>query len=130
PYRACLGLLRYACKHGARVFERSEVNRITQTKSGILATTRRGAVAADHVVIATGYATPAFKPLAARFAMKHTYVLATRPIPARLRAKIGLEDLLLWDAERPYHYARWSGCRLIIGGGDRAQVADRQRPRA
>src|SRR5439155_12866569 len=130
PYRACLGLLRSARKHGAVVFERSAVRRIERTSAGIVARTRGGAVAARRAVIATGYATPEFKPLAARFEMKHTYVLATRRIPARTRAKLNLGDLMIWDADRPYHYARWSRGRLIMGGGDRPQLTERQRARA
>src|SRR5438094_70407 len=51
-------------------------------------------------------------------------------IPARTRAKLNLGDLMIWDADRPYHYARWSRGRLIMGGGDRPQLTERQRARA
>jgi glycine/D-amino acid oxidase-like deaminating enzyme len=130
PYRACLGLLRSANEQGAHVFERSAVRRIERTSAGIRAITRGGSVEAKYVVIATGYAMREFTPLAARFEMKHTYVLATRPITARMRRKLGLRDLMLWDAERPYHYARWSGRRFIMGGADRPQLPARRRARA
>jgi glycine/D-amino acid oxidase-like deaminating enzyme len=60
--------------------------------------------------------------------MKHTYVLASQRIAARTRARLGLGDVLLWDTERPYHYARWTADhRLILGGGDRPQVPERRR---
>ena len=130
PYRACLGLLRSAKGQGAHVFECSAVRRIERTSAEVPAITRGGAVEAKHVVIATGYAMREFTPLSARFEMKHTYVLATRPITARIRRKLGLRDLLLWDAERPYHYARWSGRRFIMGGADRPQLPARRRTRA
>jgi len=120
PYRACLGLLRAAISKGARVFEHSAVRRIEQTRDGVRAVTARGSVSARRVIIATGYATAEFKPLAGRFRMKHTYVLATQPIGARLRRRIGIGDVMLWDTDRPYHYARWtSDHRLLLGGGDR-----------
>jgi glycine/D-amino acid oxidase-like deaminating enzyme len=63
--------------------------------------------------------------------MKHTYVLATRPITRRERARIGVRDVLLWDTERPYHYARWTGDRrLLLGGNDRPLVPRDRRKRA
>jgi glycine/D-amino acid oxidase-like deaminating enzyme len=70
-------------------------------------------------VIATGYATPEFRPLAGRFRLSDTYVVATRPLGRAARAAIGLRDVMLWDTERPYHYARWThDHRLIFGGHD------------
>jgi glycine/D-amino acid oxidase-like deaminating enzyme len=128
PYRACLGLMRTAKEDGALIFERSAVRLIRTTRSGVAVVTRRGTVFASQAVIATGYATPEFKPLAGRFAMKHTYVLTSQRIATRTRARLGLGDVMLWDTARPYHYARWTpDHRLILGGGDRAQVPDRRR---
>jgi glycine/D-amino acid oxidase-like deaminating enzyme len=94
----------------------------------VAALTRRGTVFASQAVIATGYATREFKPLAGRFAMKHTYVLSSQRIAASARAGLGLGDVMLWDTERPYHYARWTADhRLILGGGDHPQVPERRR---
>ena len=42
---------------------------------GVRIRTRQGTLHADRVVIATGYATPQFRPLAGRFRMYRTYVL-------------------------------------------------------
>ena len=73
------------------------------------------------MVIATGYATRQFRPLAGRFQLVHTYVAATPPLDARARREIGLADVLLWDTRRPYHYARWTADRrLLLGGADRS----------
>jgi glycine/D-amino acid oxidase-like deaminating enzyme len=127
PYRACLGILRAASVAGAQVFERSRVQRIVVNDDHVRVHTRHGVVTADRVVIATGYATPEFRPLAGRFRMYRTYVLATEPLSAAQRSRLGLSDILLWDAERPYHYARWTpDHRLLLGGGDRL-VRPRQR---
>jgi glycine/D-amino acid oxidase-like deaminating enzyme len=104
---------------GATVCERSPVVRIDHATTGLHIHTRRGRVDAARVVIATGYATPRFKPLAGRFRMYRTYALATEPLSERQRREIGLGDVMIWDTERPYHYARWTpDRRLLIGGGD------------
>jgi glycine/D-amino acid oxidase-like deaminating enzyme len=72
------------------------------------------------VIVATGYATPQFRPLAGRFRMYRTYVVATAPIDRAQRDDVGLTDVMVWDTERPYHYARWApGRRLLLGGEDR-----------
>ena len=131
PYLSCLALLESAARRGARVFERSRATGIDQTSAGVTVRTARGRISAARVIIATGYATPGFKPLAGRFRMKHTYVLATRPLSRRERRAIGLSDVLLWDTARPYHYVRWTNDgRLLLGGGDRPQVSPARRDQA
>jgi len=131
PHRACIGLLHAAARQGARIFERSRVRRIDPTRTGVTVRTARGTIAARHVIIATGFATPAFKPLAGRFRMKHTYVLATAPLDRRQRARLGVRDVLLWDTARPYHYARWTADRrLLLGGSDRPVVPPARRRQA
>ena len=129
PYRACVGIFRTASAAGAHVFERSEVRRIEKAHNGVRIRTRQGTLHADRVVIATGYATPQFRPLAGRFRMYRTYVLATEPIDSVQRDDVGLSDVMVWDTERPYHYARWTPeHRLLLGGEDRlVQPGQRRR---
>jgi glycine/D-amino acid oxidase-like deaminating enzyme len=120
PYRACVGVLRSAVAEGAHVFERSAVRRIHGERDRVRVWTATGNVDARRVVIATGYATPQFRPLAGRFRMYRTYVMATRPMRSAQRREVGLSDVIVWDTERPYHYARWAPeHRLLLGGGDR-----------
>jgi glycine/D-amino acid oxidase-like deaminating enzyme len=129
PYRACLGMLRSAVVEGARVFERSAVKRIHGGRDRVRLWTARGTVDARRVVIATGYATSQFRPLAGRFRMYRTYVLATGSLRRAQRHELGLSDVMVWDTERPYHYARWTPeHRLLLGGGDR-RIAPGQRRR-
>ena len=109
------------------MFEKSVVRRIETDGNRVQVGTRGGTLRANVVVVATGYATPDFKPLAGRFRMFHTYVVATGRIPAAIRRRIGLGDLMLWDTERPYHYARWTDGRLILGGADRPVLPKRRR---
>ena len=120
PLLACRGLLGAAGRMGAAVFERSEVQRIRRMGDGVRLYSKHGTIDARQVVIATGYATKYFRPLAGRFKMRHTYVLATEPIGRRTQRELGVGDVMLWDTARPYHYVRWTDDhRLLIGGEDR-----------
>lgn len=127
PYAAGTGIMAAAARAGARVFERSRVTSITPGRHAVRIKTQGGVVNAERVIIATGYATPWLRPLAGRFQMYRTYVLTTEPIGRADRDDLGMGDVLLWNTERPYHYARWTADhRLMLGGGDVA-VAPRQR---
>src|SRR4029077_18512665 len=79
PYKACLGMARAAVDAGAHLYERTIVRRIQQRPGGVRLRTDAGHIDARTVVVATGYATPHFRPLAGRFDMYRTYVLATPP---------------------------------------------------
>jgi glycine/D-amino acid oxidase-like deaminating enzyme len=131
PLRAGLGFATAAERAGARIFERSMVRRIEAGRGGVRVATARAAVTARRIVVATGYATPYFEPLAARFRLLQTYVVASEPLSARRRRHLGPGPIMLWDTERPYHYARWSrDGRLMLGGGDRPRQRGRGRRRA
>ena len=131
PFRACIGLLRAAAASGARIYERSPVRSIRPSAREVVLRTAGGSIRADRVVIATGYATPYFKPLHARFRMLNTYVVATRPLTATERRRVRLGAVMLWDTGRPYHYARWTADhRLVLGGRDRPAVSERRREAA
>lgn len=120
PYRACVGLIGAAAAAGAQIFERSEVRHIDARRNCVRLRTRRGILEAERVIVATGYATARFRPLAGRFRMYRTYVLATESMTAAERTELGLTDVMVWDTERPYHYARWTpDQRLLLGGADR-----------
>lgn len=121
PYRATHALAHAATRAGAAVFERSEVVGISARPGGALVTTARGSARCRWVLIATGFATPSFKPLQARFTMATTYVIATSPLPPEARARMGSGAPMFWDADRPYHYFRWTDDgRILFGGEDRA----------
>jgi glycine/D-amino acid oxidase-like deaminating enzyme len=131
PYKAGLGLVRAAARRGAQVFERTRVSRVAHRKTGVRLHTTRGTIDAARVIVATGYATESFRPLAGRFRMDRTYVLATERIQARERRDLGLGNLMLWDTGRPYHYARWtSDHRLLLGGEDEPVRSRRHRAAA
>ena len=119
PLQACLGLIGASARQGAAIFERSTINRIRQLEDGVRLYSSSGSIDARRVVIATGYATRYFRPLAGRFRLRHTYVLATNPIGLPARRRLGMGKVMLWDTERPYHYVRWTDDhRLLLGGAD------------
>ena len=119
PLLACRGLIAASAKRGAAIFEGSTINRIRQAGGGVRLYSPRGTIDAAQVVIATGYATRHFRPLAGRFRMRHTYVLATNRIGLLARRRLGMGKVMLWDTERPYHYVRWTpDHRLLLGGAD------------
>jgi len=128
PYKASVGLMRAAAAAGAKVFERSPVTRIRPSRKDVVLDTGHATIRADRVVIATGYATPYFKPLHARFRMLTTYVIATRRLTPPERRRVGLNAVMAWDTDRPYTYARWTpDHRLILGGADRPVPPERKR---
>jgi glycine/D-amino acid oxidase-like deaminating enzyme len=131
PYGACLTLADAARVAGARLCERSRVRRVVGSRDGVTVTLPDADIRADWAIIATGYATAQFKPLAGRFRMMNTYVVATPPLSASDRRAIGLGNVMLWDTDRPYHYLRWTpDHRLLFGGLDRPQVPRATRPAA
>jgi glycine/D-amino acid oxidase-like deaminating enzyme len=128
PYQACLGLLAASARRGARLFERSRVTRVDTDRTYVRVRTPHGSVRASHVIVATGYATREFRPLAGSFALTHTYAMSTGPLSKAARARLGVPDLLLWSAAQPYHYLRWGpGGRLIVGGADHPLVPEARR---
>ena len=119
PYAACMAFARAAQRAGARLHEHTRARTIRQRGDGVEVDTGSARISAPRVVIATGYATPEFRPLAGRFRLSDTYVAATPPLDRTARAAIGLREVMLWDTERPYHYARWThDHRLLFGGHD------------
>ena len=120
PYRACVGIMHAAASRGGQCIQTIRRDADHPRRDGVRVHTRDGRVDASRVVIATGYATRHFRPLAGQFRMYHTYVLATPPLSAAERHRVGYGDLMIWDTERPYHYARWTPeHRLLLGGADR-----------
>lgn len=119
PLKACAGFIDAAARGGADVFERSTINRIRSVGDGVRLYSSHGTIDALQVVIATGYATRYFRPLAGRFRLRRTYVLATNRIGVGDRRRLGMGKVMLWDTARPYHYVRWTpDRRLLLGGED------------
>jgi glycine/D-amino acid oxidase-like deaminating enzyme len=130
PYRACLGIAERLYADGVKLFERSPVTRLRGSSHGVTIDLDNGEVHADWAVIATGYATPEFKPLAGRFRMSTTYVIATSPVDRRTNRDLGT-GAMWWDTDTPYHYSRWTtDGRILFGGRDLTKRSRRPRSAA
>ena len=79
-------IIRAAAAAGAHVFERSRGSTYRGRTQRCALSDASRVVENERVIIATGYATPQFRPLAGRFRMYRTYVLATEPIERRASA--------------------------------------------
>jgi glycine/D-amino acid oxidase-like deaminating enzyme len=131
PFRTCIGLARAARHAGAMIYEQSPVRRMRGDSRGVTLEVGAHRIRADWGIVATGYATPEFKPLGSRFRKVSTYVIATPRLSARDRRALGLGDVMLWDTGQPYHYLRWTpDRRLLFGGGDRQPPTARARASA
>ncbi len=123
PYDFTHALLGHAMGSGARVFDRTGVLEVRPEGDGVRLITDRGAtVRAGRVVYATGYEAAEHLEKDA-VSLHSTYVFVSEPMsrPAR--------PFMLWEFGDPYIYARWSGDRLIVGGGDVPFVDERRRDR-
>ncbi len=127
PLRACLGVAARLRGAGVKIYERSPARRVRGSARGVTIDLDGGEVRAQWAVIATGYATPEFKPLAGRFRMSNTYVITTAPIDRRVHRMMGAR-VMWWDTDMPYHYARWTpDRRMLFGGRDLPRVSPRAR---
>lgn len=103
-----------------RVFTNTSAEKISRIRDRINVTTDRGfRVRANYLVYATGYESIRFLPRKLRniVKLKSTYALVTDPLPGLVGW--GLDECLIWEAERPYFYLRTTNDRrLMIGGGD------------
>ncbi len=121
-------LLTAAVQAGLEVYDRTEVTQYVSHEDGVELRTAGGArVHARRVVFATGYETPEF--LDKRIVRLHsTFAIATAPLPSF--DGWGEDRCLIWEAARPYFYARTTADgRAMIGGADRPFATAHKRDR-
>jgi glycine/D-amino acid oxidase-like deaminating enzyme/nitrite reductase/ring-hydroxylating ferredoxin subunit len=118
PLKYVNGLVEAILERKGRIFERTPVRDVNETRSGITVATSTGRVVrARHAVIATN------SPI-----VDHT-VIHSKQVPYRTYAmaftipRSSLPDALYWDTAEPYHYVRLnpgpgSVDYLIAGGAD------------
>lgn len=115
-YKFTHALLAKAAEHGARIYDKTIVEKHEPAESGVRLTTDRGCVVqARHAVYATGYESQNHLPQKV-VALKSTYALASEPLDA---FPGWWERCLLWETAHPYSYLRTTDDnRAIIGGED------------
>lgn len=117
PLKYLTGVLKAIQKRGGKIFSRSCVTTMEETRSGVVLTTESGhRITARKVVIATNSPIEPKLAIHSKQTPYRTYVLAAE-IP---RKKVA--DALYWDTLDPYHYVRLQPGRrsdfLIVGGED------------
>lgn len=118
PLNFALGLARAAVKAGAQLHETSRVTDITEGRE-IRVTTDRGAVTADHLVLAcNGYLGTLAPQVAARVMPINNFVAATEPLGDRVSVVLN-KDIAVSDGRFVVNYFRLShDGRLLFGGGE------------
>jgi glycine/D-amino acid oxidase-like deaminating enzyme len=118
-YRFTHGLLAAAQRAGARIFDRTEVNRTRFTAHGVELQIAGGArVRARHLVAATGYEADALLPEKIT-SLQSTYAIVSEPI-SEFRGWPA-DQCLIWETADPYVYLRTTeDRRVILGGYDEA----------
>jgi glycine/D-amino acid oxidase-like deaminating enzyme len=135
PYRAGIGLIAAAVKHGAEVFERSPVARIRPRRHNVEITTDAGSVTADVVVIAGPSSIADLRPLRRHLQPRDGYGVVTAPLAAPVRRQAGLRTSALRvegrvESDTP-RFVRWLGeDRVLVAGADQATVPAQSRQRA
>jgi len=118
PARLVWGLERVCIKLGVKIFENTHVEKVEQTRTGMIVHTPYGVVHAKKVALATNI----FKSLVRR---AHKYVipvydfqLVTEPLtPAQLESIGWKEREGLSDAGNQFHYYRMTKDNEILWGG-------------
>lgn len=117
PYRMAYRLFMRLEKRGARIFDRTVVDRIETAPRGVTLRTVEGhAVQAKQVILAAGYATQKWLKTSVS-ENRSSYAFITDPVDADLLGP--LRRTMVWESARPYLYMRTtSDDRLLIGGED------------
>ena len=126
-YRACVRIAAAASKRGVAMFERSHVRKVTFTRKHADVVIDGGVIRTTAVVIATGTATPEFKPLMRHFKQREMYFALTEPIPATVRKQIGAHGTIVRDTRTPPHRVRWVDDRILVAGADQDRVPPKTR---
>jgi glycine/D-amino acid oxidase-like deaminating enzyme len=128
PYRAALGFARAAAVRGAAVYERTTIDKVRHTRTGVQLTSGRGIVSAGRVILATGTAAPLFSALSRHFVESESYSVLTPPLGADVRRSAGTREAIVIDRAVPPHRLCWTADdRILWSGADQPSVAERLR---
>ena len=103
-----------AARRDVRVFDRTEITRITAGRRGVVLEVDRGhRITAGRFISAAGYQTED-ELLRTPADLTSTWAIATEPVGSFA----GWEDrCLIWETARPYFYLRTTADGRIIAGG-------------
>ncbi|MGH2925746.1 MAG: NAD(P)/FAD-dependent oxidoreductase [Solirubrobacterales bacterium] len=120
PARLSWGLSRVAQELGIRVFEQTEVVRLTRRGPGVGLETREGAIEARRALLASGATRGLVPAIRRRIVPVYDYVLVTEPLTREQLASIGWANRQgLSDSSNQFHYYRLTqDDRILFGGFD------------
>jgi glycine/D-amino acid oxidase-like deaminating enzyme len=129
PYRACLGLAAAAARRGATFCEQTRATKVRVGRRDVEIIVDGGVVKAGTVIIATGSATPEFRPLRRHFKRREIYHALTEPMPAAIRKQVGNRGITVKDPSGAGRRVVWTpDSRLLVLGGDQDETPARKRP--
>lgn len=118
PARLAWGLAEFAERHGIQIFESSPVVRLADRGSAVFVTTRRGAITARRVALATNAYPPLLHRISHYVVPVYDYVLMTEPLDSGQWDAIGWDSRQgLADAGNQFHYFRPTADGRILWGG-------------
>lgn len=115
-FRFTHALMRSARDRGVRIFDRTDVEDVSTTESGVRIRTDRGKeVRAKAIVFATGYESGAFLKQS-HGSLNSTFAAISEPMEP---FPTWPDRALVWESARPYFYMRCTpDHRIMIGGED------------
>lgn len=125
PYRATVGLASAATKRRVKIFEKTPVTQVRTGRHDVEIVTAGGVVRAQTVIVATGSATPVFKPLMRHFKRRSSYTVLTQPVPAPVRKALFGAAVAVLAERRHLHWTK--DFRLVVTGADQDEVSPRLR---
>ena len=117
PARLARGMRRVALERGVHIFERTEMRALERSRPAVVRTPH-GAVKADQVVLTTGSWAAGMPGFRRSFGVIVDQVVATEPIPDRLREIGWTSHVGIGDSRDLLYYLRpTDDGRIVIGGG-------------
>ena len=119
PLNYALGLADAALRAGARIYQDTPVEGYQEGNPGRVKT-KRGTVAAEHIVLAcNGYLGKLERRLSGKIMPINNFIIATEPLSAALLEEINPRDVAIADSRFVVNYYRLSADkRLLFGGGE------------
>lgn len=119
PFRLVLGFAAAAKARGARLYEKTEVTKVTFDRVQATVVTSHGRITTPHVVHCTGEPTGLVTALKRHLHQEARSLVLTEPLPAAVRASIDPPRSIVCDTEAPPHVIRWTADhRVLVSGAD------------
>jgi len=118
PAALARGLMRAALSRGVRIYEGTRVAAFTRHQPIEIRTDTGHGVRAEKMVLATGAWASSVRELARKMVVVSSDIVATEPIPERLRSIGWTDGSAITDAQLRVHYYRTTGDgRIVFGKG-------------